>query len=201
MSVRFQVESRGAGPVAGMAVVRRAAERVRLRCRGATHSRHMRARCGACAGCEAHACAGRGRAHGGGAGGDAKMRRSGGASPFVRRLSGVLHGADGGAATAEFAVVLPAVIAMVVLLLCLTRTVSVTMTCQQAASEAVRAMVVAGGERDPVPVAQAVAGAGASASVTRSGELVSVSVQCPVIPDPFGVLPTRVRAEVKGVVS
>ena len=49
-----------------------------------------------------------------------------------------------------------------------------------------------GDESDPVGAAQAVAGADSSVSVTYGSEAVSVTVSCPVIPDPLGVLPTVV---------
>ena len=49
--------------------------------------------------------------------------------------------ADRGAATAEFAVVLPAVAMVAMVLLCLTRTVTVSMRCQDAASAVVRELV------------------------------------------------------------
>ena len=69
------------------------------------------------------------------------------------------------------------------------------MSCQDAAAVAVREIVVAGDESDPVGAAQAVAGADSSVSVTYGSEAVSVTVSCPVIPDPLGVLPTVVTAE------
>lgn len=52
--------------------------------------------------------------------------------------------ADRGAATAEFAVVLPAVAMVAMVLLCLTRTVTVSMRCQDAASAVVRELVTRG---------------------------------------------------------
>lgn len=107
--------------------------------------------------------------------------------------------ADEGAVTAEFAVVLPAVILVAVVLIALARTVTVSMSCQDAAAVAVREIVVTGDESDPVGAAQAVAGADSSVSVTYGSEAVSVTVSCPVIPDPLGVLPTVVTAEATGV--
>lgn len=107
--------------------------------------------------------------------------------------------ADEGAVTAEFAVVLPAVVLVAVVLIALARTVTVSMSCQDAAAVAVREIVVAGDESDPVGAAQAVAGSDSSVSVTHGGEAVSVTVSCPVIPDPLGVLPTVVTAEATDV--
>lgn len=108
--------------------------------------------------------------------------------------------ADRGSVTAEFAVVLPAVMVMALLLMALTRTVTVTMRCQDAAAEAVRELVVAGDRADPQGVARAVVGADVSVAVNRAADLVTVDVTCPVIPDPLGVLPTKVVGEAVGVV-
>ncbi|WP_236632702.1 TadE family type IV pilus minor pilin [Bifidobacterium xylocopae] len=94
--------------------------------------------------------------------------------------------------TAEFAVILPAVVAVAALLLGLTQAVCVSMSCQDAARNAAREVVVHRGEGDPAGVAQQVAGTGAATSLERSGQQVRVSVTCPVISTPLGVLPGRV---------
>ncbi|WP_236023754.1 TadE family type IV pilus minor pilin [Bifidobacterium miconis] len=109
--------------------------------------------------------------------------------------------ADEGAATAEFAVVLPAVVAVALLLMCLARTVVVSMDCQDAAAAAARELVVAGDDADPYGMARAVAGDDVSVSVARNGDLATVTVQCPVVPDPIGVLPTNVTGKATGVLS
>ena len=75
--------------------------------------------------------------------------------------------ADCGTVTAEFAVVLPCVAAVAILVLCLGRASIVSMNCQDAAAAGARAMAIdAGGE----------------AKVVR----------CPVAADPTGVLPASV---------
>ena len=68
--------------------------------------------------------------------------------------------ADSGAATAEFAVVLPAVAMVAMVLLCLTRTVTVSMRCQDAASAVVRELVTREG---------GLSGAGMSVNAVASG--------------------------------
>lgn len=103
--------------------------------------------------------------------------------------------------TAEFAMVLPVVVVMAVVLIALARTVTVSMGCQDAAAVAVREIVVAGKQADPVGAAQAVTGYDAEVSVSYEGESVRVMVACPVIPDPLGILPTSVTAEAAGVVQ
>lgn len=94
--------------------------------------------------------------------------------------------ADEGSATAEFAVVLPSVAAVVV-----------SMDCQDAVAVAAHAMTIAGrdGESRARSAALAAAGNDARVSFSRNADSVTITVQCPVIPDPVGVLPTRVTAK------
>lgn len=113
--------------------------------------------------------------------------------PDIRRR------ADEGAVTAEFAVVLPSVVAIAALILALSRAVIVSMDCQDAAAAAARELVVSGDAADPAAVARAVAGDGASARVTRSGATITVVVQCPVLPGPLGIVPAKVSGEATGV--
>ena len=104
--------------------------------------------------------------------------------------------ADSGAATAEFAVVLPAVAMVAMVLLCLTRTVTVSMRCQDAASAVVRELVTREGGVNAV--ASGIAGEGAVVSVADDGHSIRVTAQCPVLPDPFGVLPVKVTGSATG---
>lgn len=111
--------------------------------------------------------------------------------------------ADRGAATAEFAVVLPAVAMVAMVLLCLTRTVTVSMRCQNAASAVVRELVtreggLSGAGMSVNAVASGIAGEGAVVSVADDGHSICVTAQCPVLPDPFGVLPVKVTGSATG---
>ena len=100
--------------------------------------------------------------------------------------------ADEGAATAEFAVVLPCVAAVAILVLCLGRASVVSMNCQDAAAAGARAFAVddTGGESKA-----RTAGMAATVRFERGADFVTVTVQCPVVPDPTGVLPTRVTGK------
>ncbi|KFI96993.1 TadE family type IV pilus minor pilin [Bifidobacterium stellenboschense] len=109
--------------------------------------------------------------------------------------------ADPGAVTAEFATVLPAVVALALLLLALSRTVMVSIGCQDAASAAARTVVAAGDAADPASAAHAVGGGDITVQVSRDGDRVTVTTHCPVIPDPLGVLPTRVEGRAVGVIA
>ncbi|MBW3080329.1 pilus assembly protein [Bifidobacterium sp. 79T10] len=108
---------------------------------------------------------------------------------------------DPGTVTAEFAVVLPVVAALAILLLSLTRVAAVQISCQDAASAAARAAVAAS-RSDPQAAASAAAGkTGVSADVVTSGDTVTVTTSCPVVPDPMGVLPVRVTGRAVGVTA
>lgn len=102
--------------------------------------------------------------------------------------------ADQGAATAEFAVVLPCVAAVAIAVLCVGRASITSMNCQDAAAAGARAVTIEadGGDAAARTAALAVAGDGASVTLDMEADAVTVTVRCPVIPDPAGVLPTWV---------
>lgn len=104
---------------------------------------------------------------------------------------------DEGAATAEFAVVLPCVAAVAILVLCLGRASVVSMNCQDAAAAGARAFAVddTGGESKARAAVMAAAGGSATVRFECGADFVTVTVQCPVVPDPTGVLPTRVTGK------
>ncbi|MDF7640587.1 TadE family type IV pilus minor pilin [Bifidobacterium sp. ESL0784] len=108
---------------------------------------------------------------------------------------------DEGAVTAEFAVVLPAVMAMAVLLMMLARAVTVEMNCQDAASAAARVAVVSSSDTEARLAAQDAAGGDASVSISRGFKQVRVTVSCRVVPDPMHVLPTAVVGKATGVIQ
>ena len=77
--------------------------------------------------------------------------------------------ADCGTVTAEFAVVLPCVAAVAILVLCLGRASIVSMNCQDAAAAGARAMAIdAGGEAKARAAAQTIAGGGSTVSFPRN---------------------------------
>ena len=90
-----------------------------------------------------------------------------------------------GAATAEFAVVLPSVIAITGVLLTLTRVVAVS----------TRELVVSDVESAAQQAAVNIVGSRVDVTVHQEGSLVRVAVECPVLPGPLNVTPTRVHGE------
>ena len=92
--------------------------------------------------------------------------------------------ADEGAATAEFAVVLPCVAAVAILVLCLGRASVVSMNCQDAAAAGARAFAVddTGGESKARAAVMAAAGGSATVRFERGVDFVTVTVQCRIRP-------------------
>lgn len=106
-----------------------------------------------------------------------------------------------GAATAEFAVVLPSVIAIVGLILALGRVVMVTMNCNSAASSAARTMIVSNDEGEARRIAAQVVDDDVAVMVQRSEQTVRVLVTCPVLPGPMNLTPVQITAESTAMVQ
>lgn len=123
------------------------------------------------------------------------MARPGGRSHLEK------DGSDLGTVTAEFAIVLPAVMALAILLLALTQTVRTGMICQEAANAAAREVVVHQGEGDPATIAARVAGGSSALSLERSGRQVRVALSCPLVSTPLGVLPPRIQGRAVAILE
>ncbi|EFA22261.1 TadE family type IV pilus minor pilin [Bifidobacterium gallicum] len=108
---------------------------------------------------------------------------------------------DDGAATAEFACVLPVVVVLAVSLLYVARASVVSLSCQDAAASAARALVVEGDDAQgrAVMAARQAAGDDVRVTVGASTGGTQVTVSCAVVPDPLGVLPTRVQGKAVAV--
>lgn len=104
---------------------------------------------------------------------------------------------DRGSATAEFAVVLPAVMAMVLLLLALTRAIAVSLDCQEAARTVARSIAVAQTVDDYGSVAHAIAG-DADVTVRDLPDRWEIRISCPLLPGPLDVLPAHVEGHAIG---
>lgn len=107
-----------------------------------------------------------------------------------------INKADCGAVTAEYAVVLPCVAVVAMLVLCLGRGAIVSMNCQDAAAAGARAMTIdSDGERRAVAAAKSVAGDGSMVSFTNDADAVTVIVRCPIMSDPTGLIPAQVMGK------
>lgn len=100
-----------------------------------------------------------------------------------------------GSATAEFAIVLPSVIAIAGLILAIGRVVIVSMDCQSAAAAAAREFVVTGDGS----IAADVAGGEPHVIIAHDGQSTSVMVECSVLPGPLDVTPTRVTGNATAI--
>ncbi len=108
---------------------------------------------------------------------------------------------DSGAVTAEFAIVLPCALAIVLVLLGLGRAVVCTMNCHDAAAQVAYYMVTHHNDKAAASIAQRVAGTGASVRVSKSGNVANIVVKCPLIPDPLHILPPLVESHVSQVLA
>ncbi|PLS31787.1 pilus assembly protein TadE [Bifidobacterium margollesii] len=104
---------------------------------------------------------------------------------------------ENGTVTAEFAVILPAVMVVALLLFSSARAVTVGMECQEAARAAAREIVVAAdsGAANPSGVAARIAGTGVSVAVAKGGREVAVTTRCPVLPGPLGIVPASMTGK------
>ena len=109
-----------------------------------------------------------------------------------------------GAVTAEFAVVLPAVVVVVAMILVLARFTTVAMACQDAAAVVVRELAIGQDSATgatPASIVQRVAGEDTEVDVSYETDAVVVETRCLVVPDPLGVLPRQAVGRATGVFS
>lgn len=108
---------------------------------------------------------------------------------------------DSGAVTAEFAIVLPCALILVLVLFGLGGAVVRTMNCHDAAAQVAYYMVTHHDDKAAASIVQRVAGAGASAQVSRGGNVANIVVKCPLIPDPLHILPPLIESRVSQVLA
>lgn len=119
---------------------------------------------------------------------------------FLRAFN-AFNARDFGAVTAEFAVVLPCAILLVLVLLGVGRAVVCTMNCHDAASQVAYYMVTHHDDKAVASIVQKVAGPGASVQVSRGGNMANIVVKCPLIPDPLHILPAMIESRVSQVLA
>ena len=110
-------------------------------------------------------------------------------------------GTDSGTVTAEFAVVLPAVMALARLLLARTQTIRIGMICQDAANAAARELVIHQGKDDPAGLVSRMAGGSSELALERSGRQVQVTLSCPVVSTPLGILPPHIQGRAVAILE
>ncbi len=115
---------------------------------------------------------------------------------MAHRLGPWVRTHDEGAATAEFAVVLPAVVVLLALLRYTSRACVVPLESQDAAAAVARQLVVLVGDG---AAARAAAGAGVHVAVAGDANRYVVTTTCRVVSDPLHVIPGSVRGNAVGV--
>ena len=95
-----------------------------------------------------------------------------------------------GSATAEFAIVLPSIIAIAGLILAIGRVVIVSMDCQSAAAAAAREFVVTGDESSARSIAADVAGGEPRVSIAHDRQSTRETDESSVMPGPQDVTQT-----------
>lgn len=118
----------------------------------------------------------------------------------MRFMSGLRH-ADSGGVTAEFAVLLPAVMVLALFLLALTQTVRISLVCQDLANAVAREVVVNQGEGDAGRVLNRMGSDHADLTIKRWGVQSYITVTCPVVSTPLGVLPPHVQGRAVAIVE
>ena len=108
--------------------------------------------------------------------------------------------------TAEFAVMLPAVIVIAMLILVLTRLAAVQVGCQDAARDAARvaqtlstAHGVRGQDARIISAVQRHAGAYASVAISEDAQAVRIDVTCPAGPGPLHIFPASLHGHAYAV--
>jgi Flp pilus assembly protein TadG len=110
---------------------------------------------------------------------------------------------DAGSVTAEFAVVLPAVMVVALVLLSLGRAVLMRVECQEAARSA--AQVVSTSQKyDAKTLSKATSAAHAVSPLGRvalseTAHGVGVRVTCPILPGPLGIFPAQVEGHAAAI--
>lgn len=117
----------------------------------------------------------------------------------MNRLGRTLWHDDQGAATAEFAMVLPVIVVLAGLLLYWGRASVVSIGCQDAAANVARTLVAQEQTGDLHMAAQTVAGANVGVEVNDLGSSIEVTTKCAVVADPWGIVPRTVTGQAVGV--
>lgn len=106
---------------------------------------------------------------------------------------------DPGTVTAEFAIILPVIVVIIALLLYAARMSAVSIACQDAAATVARALVVGDDTVDAAAMVRAAVGGHANVVVQESATAFTVTTSCPVLADPWHVLPAAVDGNATGV--
>lgn len=108
--------------------------------------------------------------------------------------------ADRAAVTAEFSVVLPAVVVVTLVVFGVGRTVIKNMQCNDAATQVAYQLLTHQKSTSVERIVSQVAGSDATVTVSRQSNRAQIVVQCPIMPDPLHVIPAKVESRLSQII-
>lgn len=106
---------------------------------------------------------------------------------------------DSGAVTAEFAIILPTVAVLAIVLIFVGKSVVNTMNCNDAAGQVAYYIASTHDSKEAQNIVHKVSGKNSSVKVEYVGNMADIVVSCPVVPDPLKILPMQVEARISQV--
>ena len=118
---------------------------------------------------------------------------------FTKDAKNIKNVKDSGAVTAEFAIILPTVAILAIVLIFVGKTVVNTMNCNDAAGQVAYYIASTHDSKEAQNIVHKVSGKNSSVKVEYVGNMANIVVSCPVVPDPLKVLPMQVEARISQV--
>ena len=118
---------------------------------------------------------------------------------FTKDAKNIKNVKDSGAVTAEFAIILPTVAILAIVLIFVGKSVVNTMNCNDAAGQVAYYIASTHDSKEAQNIVHKVSGKNSSVKVEYVGNMANIVVSCPVVPDPLKVLPVQVEARISQV--
>lgn len=118
---------------------------------------------------------------------------------FTKDAKNIKNVKDSGAVTAEFAIILPTVAILAIVLIFVGKSVVSTMNCNDAAGQVAYYIASTHDSKEAQNIVHKVSGKNSSVKVEYVGNMANIVVSCPVVPDPLKVLPMQVEARISQV--
>lgn len=118
---------------------------------------------------------------------------------FTKDAKNIKNVKDPGAVTAEFAIILPTVAILAIVLIFVGKSVVNTMNCNDAAGQVAYYIASTHDSKEAQNIVHKVSGKNSSVKVEYVGNMANIVVSCPVVPDPLKVLPMQVEARISQV--
>lgn len=118
---------------------------------------------------------------------------------FTKDAKNIKNVKDSGAVTAEFAIILPTVAILAIVLIFVGKSVVNTMNCNDAAGQVAYYIASTHDSKEAQNIVHKVSGKNSSVKVEYVGNMANIVVSCPIVPDPLKVLPMQVEARISQV--